>query len=190
MLCSEGWGFYDLGTCIHRRNIVVCWSSAPSTQVYGTVSIHHLTKLTYAEESSIVGGIIARKIKSHKIIFNRLLPIAEQRCLERDLANLGQKVPKHVCIFSLSFALGYELTQIQNDCIQWIMETSPKNAPWTPKRVVHELMAIWFGSVHAVSTVSWILCYTLQILTDLDCHLRHSRSMSPSGICWASSEWV
>jgi hypothetical protein len=33
------------------------------------------------------------------------------------------------------------------------METSPKNAPWTPKRVVHELMAIWFGSVHAVSTV-------------------------------------
>ena len=38
------------------------------------------------------------------------------------------------------------------DCIQWIMETSPKNAPWTPQRVVHELMAIWFGSVHAVST--------------------------------------
>ena len=33
------------------------------------------------------------------------------------------------------------------------METSPKNAPWTPQRVVHELMAIWFGSVHAVSTV-------------------------------------
>lgn len=32
------------------------------------------------------------------------------------------------------------------------METSPKNAPWTPQRVVHELMAIWFGSVHAVST--------------------------------------
>jgi hypothetical protein len=47
-----------------------------------------------------------------------------------------------------------KLTTAQNDCIQWIMETSPKNAPWTPKRVVHELMAIWFGSVHAVSTVS------------------------------------
>ncbi|KAF2832236.1 cytochrome P450 [Ophiobolus disseminans] len=82
----------------------------------------------------ILGSIISRSIHSHKAIFNRLLPIAEQRCLERDLANLGQKVPKH------------------NDCIQWIMETSPKNAPWTPKRVVHELMAIWFGSVHAVST--------------------------------------
>jgi cytochrome P450 len=32
------------------------------------------------------------------------------------------------------------------------METSPTKAPWTPQRVVHELMAIWFGSVHAVST--------------------------------------
>jgi len=44
----------------------------------------------------LIGGIIARTIGSHEIIFNRLLPIAEQRCLERDLANLGQKVPKHV----------------------------------------------------------------------------------------------
>lgn len=33
------------------------------------------------------------------------------------------------------------------------METSPKTNPWTPTRIVHELMAIWFGSVHALSTV-------------------------------------
>lgn len=51
------------------------------------------TLLTFV---SIVGGIITRSIHSHKVIFNRLLPIAEQRCLERDLANLGQTVPKHV----------------------------------------------------------------------------------------------
>jgi hypothetical protein len=44
----------------------------------------------------LIGGIIARTIHSHEIIFNRLLPIAEQRCLERDLANVGQRVPKHV----------------------------------------------------------------------------------------------
>ncbi|EOA80779.1 hypothetical protein ACJQWK_09841 [Exserohilum turcicum] len=84
--------------------------------------------------SPIFGNIIARTLKSHGVIFNRLLPIAEQRCVERDAANLGQKVPEHA------------------DCIQWIMETSPKSRPWTPQRVVHELMAIWFGSVHAVST--------------------------------------
>ena len=32
------------------------------------------------------------------------------------------------------------------------METSPPKNPWTAQRIVHELMAIWFGSVHALST--------------------------------------
>ncbi|KAI1375702.1 cytochrome P450 [Hypoxylon crocopeplum] len=82
----------------------------------------------------LVGAVIARRLTSHEKIYNTLLPIAEQRCLERDLAKLGQTVPKHA------------------DCIQWIMETAPRQKPWTPKRVVHELMAIWFGSVHALST--------------------------------------
>lgn len=31
------------------------------------------------------------------------------------------------------------------------MDTSPKNALKTPERIVHELMAIWFGSVHPVA---------------------------------------
>jgi len=83
-----------------------------------------------------VGNIIASQLKSHEIIFNTLLPVAEQRVRERELANIGQSVPQHA------------------DCIQWIMESSPKQNPWTPKRIVHELMAIWFGSVHALSTVS------------------------------------
>ncbi|KAL2283202.1 hypothetical protein FJTKL_10088 [Diaporthe vaccinii] len=82
----------------------------------------------------VVGRIMSRKLKSQEVIFNTLMPIAEQRCMERDMKQLGQSVPQHA------------------DCVQWIMETSPRNSPWTPKRIVHELMAIWFGSVHAVST--------------------------------------
>ncbi|KAI1778213.1 cytochrome P450 [Hypoxylon cercidicola] len=81
-----------------------------------------------------VGKIIANRFKSHEVIFNMLLSVAEQRCQERDSKLLGQEVPYHA------------------DCIQWIMETSPRQKPWTAKRVVHELMAIWFGSVHALST--------------------------------------
>lgn len=34
------------------------------------------------------------------------------------------------------------------------METSPRQAPWSADRIVHELMALWFGSVHVLSTVS------------------------------------
>lgn len=42
----------------------------------------------------------------------------------------------------------------QNDCVQWIIENSPKSKPWTVTRVVHEVMALWFGSVHITATVS------------------------------------
>ncbi|KAI9155657.1 Ent-kaurene oxidase [Paramyrothecium foliicola] len=86
----------------------------------------------------IVGRVLGSQLKAQEIIFNTLVPIAEQRVLEREMKKLGQPVPYHVCDHA--------------DCIQWIMETSPAQNPWTAKRVVHELMAIWFGSVHAVST--------------------------------------
>lgn len=36
--------------------------------------------------------------------------------------------------------------------IQWIVETMPRKEPWCPMRILHELLAIWFGSVHGVST--------------------------------------
>ncbi|KAF3000341.1 hypothetical protein E8E14_002268 [Neopestalotiopsis sp. 37M] len=86
--------------------------------------------------ASIIGTFISRRLKSHEVVFDTLLTIAEQRCLERDMKNLGHSVPDHA------------------DCIQWIMETAPRKAPWTPKRIVHELMAIWFGSVHAMATTT------------------------------------
>jgi hypothetical protein len=38
------------------------------------------------------------------------------------------------------------------DCIQWVMESSPRSKPWTADRIVHELMALWFGAVHIVTT--------------------------------------
>ncbi|KAI0396783.1 cytochrome P450 [Xylariaceae sp. FL0594] len=82
----------------------------------------------------IVGRAIRGRLKAQGTMFNTLVPIAEQRILERGLKQIGREVPSHA------------------DCIQWIMETSPRQKPWSAKRVVHELMAIWFGSVHAVST--------------------------------------
>jgi hypothetical protein len=53
----------------------------------------------------MVGGIIARTLKSHAVIFNRLLPIAAERCVERDAAKLGQKVPEHVCHYDSLLSL-------------------------------------------------------------------------------------
>ncbi|KAH8766056.1 cytochrome P450, partial [Diaporthe sp. PMI_573] len=99
-----------------------------------TLICAEIVKLLPPSLAQLMGGIMGRRLKSQKIIFDALLPIAEDRCRERDLKAGGQAVPHHA------------------DCIQWIMETSPRSRPWTPKRIVHELMAIWFGSVHALST--------------------------------------
>ncbi|KAI1282914.1 cytochrome P450 [Xylaria sp. FL0933] len=96
--------------------------------------------LAYVEETLICTEVVRLlptfliPLKSQEVIFETLLPVAEQRCKERNQRILGQETPQHA------------------DCIQWIMETSPKKNPWTAKRVIHELMAIWFGSVHALST--------------------------------------
>lgn len=41
----------------------------------------------------------------------------------------------------------------QNDMIQWIIDTAPAKLEWGPRRVTYEIIAIWFGSVHALSGV-------------------------------------
>ncbi|OTA76492.1 hypothetical protein M434DRAFT_38836 [Hypoxylon sp. CO27-5] len=97
----------------------------------------------------LVGGIIGLRLNAQENVFNTLLPIAERRVLERGMKRLGHSVPYHV---GLHQARESPKLIEKADCIQWIMETSPRENPWSAKRVVHELMAIWFGSVHAVST--------------------------------------
>jgi hypothetical protein len=72
------------------------------------------------------------------------------------------------------------------------METSPKNAPWTPKRVVHELMAIWFGSVHAVSTVCrpYLCTYSLDTNFSRRLHLLFTTCVSTQNTSHLSEKSV
>ncbi|KAI1330302.1 cytochrome P450 [Xylariaceae sp. FL0255] len=37
------------------------------------------------------------------------------------------------------------------DCIQWLIETSPQKDPWTTQRMIGEIMAVWFSTVHQLS---------------------------------------
>ncbi|KAG6357424.1 hypothetical protein INS49_013301 [Diaporthe citri] len=75
-----------------------------------------------------VGGTLSRCLNSHKTFFTSLIPATEQRIKENELKQLGRTFPKRA------------------DCIQWIIETAPKQDPWSAERVIYELMAIWFGS--------------------------------------------
>ncbi|CAH0025296.1 unnamed protein product, partial [Clonostachys rhizophaga] len=124
--------------------------------------------LAYIEETLIC----AELIRLTPDFLAPLLGTIMQRCAERDLAALGHSVPKHVRPPPRSRVFNANSRTFKADCIQWIMETSPKQRPWSPERIVHELMAIWFGSVHALSTARHIQTITFEI-HDLSLYPEH-----------------
>ncbi|OTA70053.1 cytochrome P450 [Hypoxylon sp. EC38] len=87
-----------------------------------------IVKILPKSLAPLVGSLLGHYIKSHKVFFKGLIPATEQRIQEKNLRNLGHPVPKRA------------------DCIQWIIDTAPKQNPWSAERVIYELMAIWFGS--------------------------------------------
>ncbi|GAB1311480.1 hypothetical protein MFIFM68171_01690 [Madurella fahalii] len=99
-----------------------------------TLLISEVVKLLPGLLKPVVGTILSRRLDAQKTFFGCLVPATELRVQERDLKNLGHDVPKRA------------------DCIQWIIDTAPKQNPWSAERVINELMAIWFGSVHILTT--------------------------------------
>ncbi|KAI1121769.1 cytochrome P450 [Nemania abortiva] len=132
---------------------------AALSYVEETLICAEIVRLVPKFMAPFVGKMLASRLKCQKIIYSALLPVAEERCLERDYKKLGHSVPDHA------------------DCIQWIMQTSPSQKPWTPERIVHELIAIWFGSVHALSTTITFaihdLCLHPEYVTPLREELAH-----------------
>ncbi|PQE04900.1 cytochrome P450 protein [Rutstroemia sp. NJR-2017a BBW] len=80
-------------------------------------------------------------ISEINFIFDTLNPIVEQRLEERERRKMGQVVPVH------------------HDCIQWIIDGTTK--AWNAERIVHELIALWFGSVHITSTTAFFVLQDL-----------------------------
>ncbi|EED23820.1 cytochrome P450, putative [Talaromyces stipitatus ATCC 10500] len=90
-----------------------------------------------------IGTFLANKFKAHLVINDNLVAVTEERLRERDMKRFGHEIRTH------------------KDCIQWVMECSPKQKPWSAQRIVHELMALWFGSVHVLSTT---ICFAIHDL--------------------------
>lgn len=106
------------------------------SMVEDTLIISDVVRLLPTSVSDYVGKFLAGRFNSGNIVFDTLEPLVAQRFEERDRAKLGHKVPEH------------------KDCVQWIMDNSPQSQPWTVKRVVHELIALWYGSVHITSVTA------------------------------------
>ena len=82
-------------------------SSAPKLFAYFQNSCHReflspfepaSAETTDLKTSRILGQLMRRRLKSQDFVYSTLLAVTEQRCLERDMKNLGQDVPYHVCV--------------------------------------------------------------------------------------------
>ncbi|KAI9647910.1 hypothetical protein NHQ30_004299 [Ciborinia camelliae] len=144
----EGVGFPlpDLGTLtnakfseMRAKNPVVNsfkdkFISSALTYVEQTLINAEIVKLMPVFMLPLVGGILSRRLSAHRTFFSCLIPVAKEHVRERELQKIGHTVPKHA------------------DFISWIIETAPKGQPWSAERVIYELITIWFGSVHILST--------------------------------------
>ncbi|KAK8039523.1 hypothetical protein PG993_007934 [Apiospora rasikravindrae] len=122
------------------------------SMVEHTVIISDVVRLLPHAVADPAGKFLAGRLGSSSIVYDALESLVAQRFEERDRARMGHEVPEYW------------------DCVQWIMDNSPKTKPWTVQRVVHELMALWFGSVHITSVTA---CFALLDLC------RHEEYVAP-----------
>jgi hypothetical protein len=54
--------------------------------------------------------MIVKRCISSQVLFDTLVPVAEQRCEERERAKLGQAIPKHVSAPFFSSPIIYPTT--------------------------------------------------------------------------------
>ncbi|KAF1996339.1 cytochrome P450 [Amniculicola lignicola CBS 123094] len=126
--------------------------TAALSYVEETILVAEIIRLLPRFLHPLAGKLLRGFATSQAAIYDALMVTAEERVRERDLGHRGKKY---------------------NDCIQWIMETSPKANPWSAQRVVFELIAIWFGSVHAMSTTITFCIEDLCLHPEYAAPLRH-----------------
>ncbi|TRX87721.1 hypothetical protein FHL15_011383 [Xylaria flabelliformis] len=89
----------------------------------------------------IIGPYVGRHTSVQDKVFNMINDVVARRLEEKKLLESGQ----------ISSSL-------PNDMIQWIIDTAPPKLGWGSRRITYEIIAIWFGSVHALSaTVTYVM---------------------------------
>ncbi|KAI0865027.1 cytochrome P450 [Xylaria cubensis] len=89
----------------------------------------------------IIGPYVGRHTSVQDKVFNLINDVVARRLEEKKLLESGQ----------IS-------SPLPNDMIQWIIDTAPPKLGWGSRRITYEIIAIWFGSVHALSaTVTYVM---------------------------------
>ncbi|TGJ78259.1 hypothetical protein E0Z10_g10499 [Xylaria hypoxylon] len=79
----------------------------------------------------LVAALVTRRHRAARTLFKYLEPIVQQRLMLR--------------------AQNEEIKDKPVDCMQWLIDTSPRQQQWSVARMIGEIIAIWFSSVHQLA---------------------------------------
>ncbi|GIJ98280.1 hypothetical protein Aspvir_000396 [Aspergillus viridinutans] len=97
-----------------------------------------------------VANLVTRQHYAVRILFRYLEPIVEKRLATRAKSTSSMQEDAPVG-FSFRHKLASSANHLQMDCMQWLIDTSPRKIQWTTTRMVGEIIAVWFGSVHQLA---------------------------------------
>ncbi|KAF2864676.1 cytochrome P450 [Massariosphaeria phaeospora] len=82
---------------------------------------------------SFVATMATRRHRASKALARHLAPVVQARLDTRDQQEEAKRPV---------------------DCMQWVIDTSPRKLPWSAERMMGEILALWFASVHQLAMVS------------------------------------
>ncbi|KAB8076861.1 cytochrome P450 [Aspergillus leporis] len=110
-----------------------------------------------------VASLVTGQHYAAKTLFRYIAPIVEQRLAIRAVD--GGSPNGHTPV----------------DCMQWLIDTSPRKNPWSTPRMVGEIMAVWFGSVHQLAMT------TTYAIEDLCLHSEYVEPLRNEIYQWAAN---
>ncbi|KAF7183663.1 hypothetical protein CNMCM7691_004013 [Aspergillus felis] len=112
-----------------------------------------------------VANLVTRQHYAVRTLFRYLEPIVEKRLAARakSTSSMQEDAPM--------------------DCMQWLIDTSPRKVQWTTTRMVGEIIAVWFGSVHQLAMTTTYAIEDLCLHNDYVEPLRAEIQQYPPSSC-------
>ncbi|KAF2675971.1 putative cytochrome P450, partial [Lentithecium fluviatile CBS 122367] len=94
---------------------------------------------------SFVANIATGGHRASKVLMKYLIPVIQERQVARNgKPNMARPV----------------------DCMQWVVDTSPRKTIWSAERIVGEILGLWFGSVHQLAITTTFAIHDLCLHPD------------------------
>ncbi|KAI9836330.1 MAG: ADP-ribosylation factor protein 3, partial [Sclerophora amabilis] len=120
-------------------------------------------RFTPAFLAPTVAALVTSRNWASKTLVKHLTPLVEKRLQSRGALD---SQPQHLKPL---------------DCVQWVIDSSPRKNPWTRTKIIQEILALWFGSVHQLAMTFvyalYDLCtfpeYVVPLREELENQLQH-----------------